>query len=312
MSNLKQNQAVDIHQPAISDASTLAILKVSGADAETFLQGQLTHDITLLTPEKSELAALCTPKGRVLVLFRIFKKADDFYLILPKERVEAIEKRLRLFVLMSQVIIENLSEKWTCLGLSTDEIIINDIDEVKTKDDISFIRVQSNTPLARFLVILPTDKKADFWQNKAKTMQQTHIDFWEWQDIQAGLPQILNATAELFVPQMLNLDQINGLSFTKGCYTGQEVVSRMHYLGKTKRLMFNAHIDLADTIQAGDALYSASSQSAQGAGKVVNVQKSPTGGMDCLIVAEIKQAKENNLQLKDEKGAFFVINSDSL
>ena len=307
---MTENIKLDLTQPAISPCDYLGLLKISGEDAETFLQGQLTNDISLLSVENSQLSAFCTPKGRVLVIFRLFKKENDFYLILPKERLEIIQKRLSMFVLMSKVKIENISQQWTFFGLykSNQTVIPDNTDQVIHNNDLTMIRLTNEINESPRLLIIIEEKQAQtYWQENSEQIQATSTDFWAWQEIKSGLPQIFNATAEAFVPQMLNLDTINGLSFTKGCYTGQEVVSRMHYLGTAKRLMFKAHIDTTDKPVAGDKLYSATSTSAQGAGKIVDAQINPNGGIDCLVVAEIKQAEANNLQLLDENGPLLDI-----
>ena len=308
--NLLNHPPLNAKKPSLSFLSHLGFLKVSGDDAETFLQGQLTNDVTLLNENNSQLAAICTPKGRILAIFRLFKQHNDFYLQLPLERLPIILKRLKMFVLMSQVEIIDCSESHIAIGLSdiSDDlnlIIPSQADQVIQQDHLTLIRVAGEP--SRMQIITDIQSGMNQCTDWADKVNMTDEHYWRWLEIKAGLPQVFNATAEAFVPQMMNLDKVNGLSFTKGCYTGQEVVSRMHYLGKAKRQMYQAHINDLLEIAIGTPLYSSESQSAQGAGKVVDAQQSPAGGMDLLVVAEIKQATANNLQLNNENGAKLMI-----
>ena len=125
---------------------------------------------------------------------------------------------------------------------------------------------------------------------------------WRLLDIQAGIPNIFAATSELFVPQMVNLQAINALSFKKGCYPGQEIVARMHYLGKLKRRMFLAHIADDVSVAPGDNMYAEGSTSGQGVGKVVRAQSNPDGGTDLLAVIEISSAEQLKLRLNNVDG----------
>jgi hypothetical protein len=126
---------------------------------------------------------------------------------------------------------------------------------------------------------------------------------WSLLGIRAGVPQVYGATTEAFVPQMINLHSIEGVSFRKGCYTGQEVVARMQYLGKLKRRMFLAHVDGSVAPKAGDELFSRETESGQGTGKVVDAQPAPQGGYDLLAVIHIAAVEAGSaIQLQDQNG----------
>jgi hypothetical protein len=125
---------------------------------------------------------------------------------------------------------------------------------------------------------------------------------WTYQNIQAGVPEVLEAISDEFVPQMLNLHSLNAVNFKKGCYPGQEVVARMHYLGKQKRRMYLAHID-TDTAQAGDNVYSEPDAAGQSVGKIVNVSASPHGGCDALVVMQIATVEKGDPVLTPQNAA---------
>jgi folate-binding protein YgfZ len=121
-------------------------------------------------------------------------------------------------------------------------------------------------------------------------------------DIRAGIPNVFEDTVEAFVPQMANLQLVGGVSFTKGCYTGQEVVARMQYLGKLKRRMYHARVDAGQPPTPGTEVFSPSSDSGQGAGRIVDAAASPDGGYEVLAVLQISSADANDLQLGDIDG----------
>ena len=140
------------------------------------------------------------------------------------------------------------------------------------------------------------------WEKLSGNATPASREHWELLDIRAGIPTIHSDTTEAFVPQMINMQLIDGVSFTKGCYTGQEVVARMKYLGKLKRQMFLAHVDMETVPAPGTTLDAESSESGQGAGKVVNAQRSPDGGVDLLAVVELSSHDSDAVHLGDTSG----------
>lgn len=144
-----------------------------------------------------------------------------------------------------------------------------------------------------------------FWKQLATDATLVNRDFWTLQNIREGLPTVYNSTAEAFIPQTLNLQLLNAINFQKGCYTGQEVIARMKYLGQLKRRMYLAQFDAEAEVQPspGDSLYSASSKSGQGAGKIVDVRPDPAGGYAALVMIQISAAAADDLQWLDDRGA---------
>lgn len=283
----------------------LGVLKVSGEDASDFLQGQLTNDIKQLADQHSQLSAQCSPKGRMLALFRIIKSVEDYYLILPQPMLAAIHKRLSMYVLRSKVSIEDVSDSMVLCGLSGENTckVLAPLPESSDAgvliDELNVVRIAGELP--RLLVLGPVAAMQDLWQKLSDT-QATGSDAWALQDIHAGLPRVEQATQEAFVPQMLNLQVINGVNFKKGCYTGQEVVARMQYLGKLKRRMHLAHCDGDSLPTIGQELFAAGSSSGQGAGKVVDARPAPTGGYDLLVVVENSLISSGEVRLENEQG----------
>ena len=231
-----------------------ALLKISGKDAEEYLQSQLSNDIKKLNHNSIQINAYCQHQGKIIALFWVMRFGDDFLLSFPQDLLEVVISRLQMFVIMSDVIIDDISEDYSQIGLVNER--------------------QPNAYSVNNSLSILIDKvagKANF-----KTEEITE---WTSASIKSFLPEVFLATSEKFVPQMLNLD-INeiGVSFSKGCYPGQEVVARLHYLGSAKRRLFSFTSD--KEMQVGDSLYCASSKTAlargnryKGSGSVVSKVK---------------------------------------
>ncbi len=279
----------------ICELPELGVIRVSGPDARTFLQGQLTNDIDQVTPDRGQLSAHCTPKGRMLAIFLIFQQGEDLFLVLPRERLPAMLQRLRMFVLRAQVRLEDVSDTLPLHGIG------GEIDETPG-EPWATAEHQGSTWLrlpgpSRWLVAGPAEGV------NALDAQAAPEGWWRLMNVRGALPMVYEATAEAWVPQMCNLDLLGGISFSKGCYTGQEVVARMKYLGQLKRRMYRARCSDEAAPKPGDALFSPESKSAQGAGMVVEAAPSPEGGHELLIVTQISLVESGApLHLGAEEG----------
>jgi folate-binding protein YgfZ len=291
---------------AVTDLSHFGLIRVSGPDLRSFLQGQLTNDINAVTPELAQLSSYCSPKGRMLGSFWIFQRGEHLYLQLPRDRLEAILKRLQMFVMRSQVTLADASSELARFGLAGDcaEALLPFAPAAdkasRTHEELTVIRLPGDRP--RFEVVGPPDVLAGLWPQILTRAEQTGAGFWSLMDIRAGIPNVFEDTVEAFVPQMANLQLVGGVSFTKGCYTGQEVVARMQYLGKLKRRMYRASIDAGQPPARGAEVFSPSSESGQGAGRIVDAAASPDGGYEVLAVLQISSADADDLRLGDADG----------
>ena len=291
---------------ALVDLSHLGLIRISGEDANDFLQGQITADVRELRPDRSQLGALCSPKGRMLAEFRLFLRGGAVYLQLPAERLGPVLQRLSMFVLRSRVELEDASDALVRLGLAGDcaeEILPGAPTEpngVAEVGGLTLVRLPGDRP--RFEVIGPVQEMQGLWRRARLLAQPADADLWRLLEIRAGLPRVYATTAEAFVPQMANLQLVGGVSFTKGCYTGQEVVARMQYLGKLKRRMYRVRLQCETRPEPGEPLYAPGSASGQGAGRLVEVAPSPEGGYEALAVIEIASAEAGELHLGDAEG----------
>ncbi len=295
---------------ALTDLSHLGLIRVAGEDAEHFLQGQVTSDIREVTADRSQISAYCTPKGRMLASILIFRQGQDYLLQMPLNIHESIAKRLAMFVLMSKVRVTDASDELVRIGISGEcarTLLERDFPtmpqadgRVSSNNGVTLLQLPGRQP--RFELLGDSGPMILLWQKLAKRATLGDPDFWSLLDIRAGIPTIYPDTVEAFVPQMANLHLIDGVSFTKGCYTGQEVVARMKYLGKLKRRMYLAHVDAEQRPQPGDELFSSGGESGQGPGRIVDARPSPEGGFDLLAVMEITRFDENDLHLLDAHG----------
>jgi folate-binding protein YgfZ len=289
---------------ALNDLSHFGLIQVEGEDAEAFLQGQMTNDMRQVTETHSNLSGWCTAKGRMLASFRVFRLGDAYLLQTPAENLEGVVKRLGMYVLRAKVSVSDTSDRLCRIGLSgdcADELLQPHFaslpataNGVSRQDDTVVIRMPG--PLPRYEIVGPFERLMALWQDLEGDAARLGEDFWALQEIRAGIPTVFAETREAFVPQMTNMQLTDGVSFTKGCYTGQEVVARMHYLGKLKRRMYLAHVQSAVRPRPGDELFAAGSTSGQGAGKIVDAR--PAGdGYELLAVIEVASAEAGEVLL---------------
>jgi folate-binding protein YgfZ len=290
------------------DLSHLGLIAVRGEDTESFLQGQLTNDIRELSATHTQLSSHCSPKGRMLASFRVLRLGDAVYLQLPRERLPDALKRLRLYVLRAKVALEDASDtliRIAIAGHCAEEALarlglgvpVRD-EDLETTDGVSVLRLPSPSP--RFELIGPIDALMGLWDALSQVAAPSSPDAWGLLDIRGGIPTVYRETVEAFVPQMVNLQLIDGVSFNKGCYTGQEVVARMQYLGKLKRRMYWAEVEADSPPRPGDALHAPTSTSEQASGRVVDARPAGPGRFELLAVVEIDAAEGGEVRLGEQ------------
>jgi folate-binding protein YgfZ len=223
----------------------LGVLRIHGEDAARFLQGQLTHDTSLLADGRTLLAACNTPQGRVIATLRLRQTEDAVYALMPADLLERVAAHLRRFVLRAKVNVQiaaDLQAAWVGGQPFSETLAIERYDATRT---LSAIPQSGATELVSFdygadrqVVAAPGSAlRAITGLSLSKSLPGIEDEWWA-ADIAAGLPTVFSASSEAFVPQMLNLDLIDGISFGKGCYTGQEIVARTQHLGRIKRRTF--------------------------------------------------------------------------
>lgn len=227
--------------------SDLGLLAITGIDSAKFLQGQLTCNLQDITPQQSRLGAHCTHKGRMVASFRLLQTAEHSYLFaLPKTTLEALQTSLAKYIVFSKAKLNNTTNDYALRGISgTDAAALvenifgnapNTLHAQHNSEQGMVICVNAQAP--RFLCIIPQQHISSIDNALSKSAQTTDGHYWHALDIRDGIGAVYAETIEEFIPQMLNLQLLDGISFTKGCYTGQEIVARMQYRGILKKAMY--------------------------------------------------------------------------
>lgn len=216
--------------------SRYGLLSVVGADARAFLHAQLTNDIEHLPADRAALAGWCSAKGRLLATFLVIATPDGFLLQVARDLAAPVAKRLSMFVLRSKAKVTDVSDAWLQFGVWDASL---EQPDVMWSGNRASVRVGER----RFLQLVPQEAAAE--EANADEAQ------WTLQEIRAGRPLIRAATQDQFLPQMVNLEQLGGVDFKKGCYPGQEIVARAQYRGQVKRRMVRAQAPAGVRLEPG-------------------------------------------------------------
>lgn len=256
------------HGAVMASLSHLGLIRFSGDDAKSFLQGQLTQDLNLVTDTQAQLAAYCDPQGNVLGLGLLFLYHDAYYWQVPRDTVLPLLKRLKMFIMRSKVDCEDFSDllpRFGYAGIHAPQDIVVMLNE-KLPDipyeqsylqdpelsDIAMIRLPTTHSCAFFIGPMPA--LAQLWDKLETNAIKVGTSDWQLMDLAYGMPQLPAALTGKFTAQLLNLDRLNAINFKKGCYPGQEVIARMHYRGKPTKRMMRFHTTAVISPQQGDEL----------------------------------------------------------
>ena len=283
------------------------LLRFSGDDAQPFLHNQLTCDVAALARDRGTYGAYCTPKGRMLASFLLWRSEQDYFMQLPASLREPIQKQLSRFILRSKVKVADVTSENALIGVGGKDAeplvqraagaAPGSACEIARAGAAAVIRL----PGDRFQIVVPRGDASRVLEVLAAGATAVSTASWERLDIRAGIPTVLPATQEAFVPQMVNLDLIGGVSFDKGCYPGQEIVARMHFRGTLKQRMYLARIPGTGQPQPGDKVYSVGFGE-QACGTIVNAAPSPEGGFDALAVIQIAGAEKGAVHWQSLQG----------
>ena len=286
----------------VADLSHFGLIAFNGEDSQTFLQGQVTCDVRQVTPQQGQFGSLCTPKGRMLATFLLWRRDGDYYMELPAALGANIHKHLGKYVMRAKVKLRDASAEFVRLGVAGEgagallKTLFGDLPQTPYAAFQSERGLLVALPGKRYEMRVAFDQADALWQALRPNCTAVGAHCWDWLTIRAGVPAILPATQEQFTPQMANIELLGGVSFTKGCYTGQEVVARTQYLGKVKRRLYLAHVDNGAAPQPGDVL--AGSEH----GLIVNAEAAPDGGFDVLAVIPMEDAEAGKMRLKTADG----------
>jgi folate-binding protein YgfZ len=260
-------------------------IRLSGEESESFLQSQLTNDIAELKPGAHQINGYCNPKGRALSVFRLLRSGQEFYILLPADLSTALLKRLQLYKMRAKVEI-TLADNLSIVGALNFDIENADL----------FLHTWQ-LDAQRAIGLIDLEKQSDFENRYGNNLPGSEL--WRIGEIISGTPQVYESTSEEFIPQHINLDLISGVSFTKGCYPGQEIVARLRYLGKLKQRMIAGTVTNATNCEPGSPVYIAEKGN-QKAGAIV---ESAQCGQTTYVLATVPSSHI-------EKGLIRVGNSE--
>jgi len=279
------------------------ILAVRGSDAGKFLQGQLTCNINYLSPEYASFGARCMVKGRMQSSFRILPEGNGYLLAMASELLEPQLADLKKYAVFSKATLTDESAAWVRFGLHDGQAALVALglelapEAGSTARQEGLIAVTVST--GRTELWVPADQAGEVRKTLADTLPEAGLNPWLLGQIRAGIGQVLGPTREQFIPQMINLQAVDGVSFKKGCYTGQEIVARMQYLGKLKRRMYRLAIDQQTLPAPGEQLFSPVHGSSVGD---VVMAASTGSGCELLAVIAADAGEDGNLHLGHLEG----------
>ena len=293
---------------AISRLDFLSVLRVTGADAQDWLQGQLTADVSEVGAAGSRLAAWCSPKGRVLAMFQVLADADGgYHLVCERWFITTLLARMRMFILRSDVRIDEPGDPLGVVGVAGTRALpapaqewakTAAIDDVAAFGGLTIVRVPGRH--RRFFVLgSPARIGSLAPPNERGIVRPASPGTWRLADIFAGVARITSDTSDAYLPQMLNLDRLRAVSFEKGCYVGQEIVARTQHLGRVKRRMY---LGRSDAASVGDPVVDTAKEGAPKVGDVAAAEPHPEWGSAACVVLNMSAAHSPALRVGSPEG----------
>ena len=286
-----------------SPLSHEGILAVRGSDAGKFLQGQLTCNINYLSQEHASLGARCMVKGRMQSSFRIVPEGNGYLLAMASELLDAQLADLKKYAVFSKATLSDESAAWARFGLQGGEAALQALGFTPPVEAGATVRHEGLIAIAvsagRVELWVPAEQAAHVGAALAASLPEGSLNDWLLGQIRAGIGQVMGPTRELFIPQMINLQAVDGVSFKKGCYTGQEIVAHMQYLGKLKRRQYRLALDQQDIPAPGAEIFSPTHGSS--VGEVVIAADTGTG-CELLAVLSADAVADDNLHLGSLEG----------
>ncbi|NMM07434.1 folate-binding protein [Polaromonas sp.] len=284
--------------PATSEISGVAplthfgVIRVAGAEAVKFLQGQLTQDVALLGLSEAHLAAFCNAKGRMQASFVVFKRMagadEEILLVCSRDILAATLKRLSMFVLRAKARLSDASDEFALYGVTGGAL--DAIESIASGARPAWAKVDFDAANLVFLYPGAGQPRA-LWCAPAGAEPPAgaplDLGLWHWLSVQSGIAMITQPIFEAFVPQMLNYESVGGVNFKKGCYPGQEIVARSQFRGTLKRRAYLMHTAAAPVV--GQEVFHAS-DTEQPCGMVAAAAAHPSGGFDAIVSMQTSAA----------------------
>jgi folate-binding protein YgfZ len=301
----------------VAPITDLGLIALDGEESAAFLHNQLTNDVEHLGLDEARLAGYCSPKGRLLASFLMWRSASTIFLQLPREIQAPVQKRLSMFVMRAKTKLSDATElpaNQVALGLGgglAEAVLRTWFDALPAKPFAkldhplgTLIRVADVFGAARYQWLMSAATADTVAAELANQLSVGGKDAWHLSEIHAGIPQIGKTTQEQFVPQMVNFELLGGVNFKKGCYPGQEIVARSQYLGKLKRR--TTLVGIADPEAAAGMEVFATADPEQPCGMIVNAAPNGNGGVDALVEMKLAAIEAGLVRLGSASGTPLV------
>ena len=290
----------------LAPLTQFGVIRATGEDAASFLHNLFSNDVQHLGRERAERCGFCSPKGRLLADFLIWREGQDYLLQLSSDIQPGMLKKLGMYILRSKVKLSDANSDIVLLGIAGTgaAAALKALGAGIPSSQYDVLRFDAGTAIRldehRIQLAVHANAAVPVWNKLASLARPVGTPAWRWLEIAAGVPHITSATQEEFVPQMANLELIGGVSFTKGCYPGQEIVARTKYLGKVKRRTYRASVQ-SDCPQPGTDLFSPDLAD-QSCGKVIEATPSPSGGCELLASMLMSSAEAGDVRVGSADG----------
>lgn len=261
-------------QHYLSELTSYGVLDISGDDRISFLQGQLTNDIHQLTADKAQLSCCCDPKGRVISLMYLFHTVEAVHAVMPLAMIEVTKKHLSKYAKFSKVTLKDVSQHWCVLGFAS----------------VTNFPKQALSLTEQYHVGIATPSVAKHqlteWPNESESV-------WCADLVRANIAGIYPESSGEFIPQAIGLDKLGAISFNKGCYTGQEIIARLHYKGTNKYRLIHGVIQSDERLPAASKVINSENQTV---GQLIRSSQIAQGEWICLIMVN-KQINSETLSI---------------
>lgn len=301
--------------PVIANQAHQALIKVSGKDAFSFLQGQFSNDLSQVTDNQAQITSYCEPQGKVLAIMTVIKQGDSYFLSFDGSLADTVFKRLNMFKLRAEVTLANLSDEWVQMAyagefadldvqrlLSTKIKNIYEVQPLAAAELSQIIAVKMPGPYHCYQFFGPVEQCQSLWKQLKNNGEYTNNLDWSLIQIVSGQPVVNQATTNEFVAQFLNLDKLNAISFKKGCFPGQETIAKMHYRGKVTKRMLRLRFEEVVALQPGDTFKLIDEAGRNFKFTNIMCAEDIMKGSICLAVATLKPLETAEGQLKTESG----------
>jgi folate-binding protein YgfZ len=291
----------------LAPLTQFGLIRASGEDAATFLHNLLSNDVQHLGRNRAERCGFCSPKGRLLADFLLWRQERDYLLQLSADIQPGMLKKLGMYVLRSKVKLSDANDDFILIGIAGGDAAaaLEAAGVSAPAQDMDVVHFSGGSAIrldeSRYQLALQAQSAIRLWESLAARAKPVGMPVWRWLEIAAGIPHIRAPTQEEFVPQMANLELIGGVSFTKGCYPGQEVVARTKYLGKVKRRTYRLRLAEGNCPAPGTDLFSTDLPD-QSCGKVIEAAPSPAGGWEMLASMLVSSTETGDVRLGSADG----------